>query len=96
MNPVLTPIGDLTACEFEGCLSVAGYRGLVERWWEVDVAALGADGEPVAFRAQGWLARILQHEVDHLDGVLFLDRISRLKRSLYVKKRKKQLLEEQG
>ena len=75
VNPVLTPIGDLTACEFEGCLSVAGYRGLVERWWEVDVAALGADGEPVAFRAQGWLARILQHEVDHLDGTVYVDRM---------------------
>ena len=56
-------------------MSVAGYRGLVERWWEVDVAALGADGEPVAFRAQRWLARILQHEVDHLDGTVYVDRM---------------------
>ena len=75
VNPVLTPVGDQTACEFEGCLSVAGYRGMVERWWEVDVEALGADGEPVAFRAQGWLARILQHEVDHLDGTVYVDRM---------------------
>ncbi|KAI9016662.1 polypeptide deformylase [Hyaloraphidium curvatum] len=75
VNPVLTKIGDATAVFFEGCLSVPGYAALVERALEVEVAGADADGNPVAWRASGWPARILQHEVDHLDGVLYVDRM---------------------
>ena len=75
VNPKLTPIGDEKATFFEGCLSVHGYVGLVTRSLEVEVTAFDERGEPVTFRAKGWPARILQHEVDHLDGTLYVDRM---------------------
>lgn len=76
INPVLTPrLTAGTACFFEGCMSVQGFRGLVERALEVDCTALGGDGTPVKFTARGWLARVLQHECDHLEGTLYIDRM---------------------
>jgi peptide deformylase len=60
---------------FEGCLSVQGYRGLVRRYLQVRVRGYGGDGKPVDFVAKGWQARIAQHEMDHLDGVLYVDRM---------------------
>ncbi len=74
-NPVLKPIGDETATFFEGCLSVKGFVGLVERSLEVEVSGLDENGEPQTWRVRGWPARILQHEVDHLDGTLYIDRM---------------------
>jgi peptide deformylase len=75
-NPVVkAKPGSAVAHFFEGCLSVQGYRALVPRALEVDVTALGGDGEPVAFSARGWLARVLQHEYDHLQGTLYVDRM---------------------
>ena len=70
VNPVVTPATNLTAAFFEGCLSVQGYRGLVRRWLQVRVQGYGGDGKPVDFVAKGWQARIVQHEMDHLNGVL--------------------------
>jgi len=75
----------------EGCLSVPDYTADVERAARVTLRAIDLDGKEVVEEAEGLRAVCLQHEYDHLDGVLFIDRISRLKRSLYVKKRKKQL-----
>ncbi|MBM4780765.1 MAG: peptide deformylase [Archangiaceae bacterium] len=75
INPTLTPIGDDRATFFEGCLSVAGYAALVERWREVEVSGLDEKGQPQTWRVRGWPARILQHEVDHLDGTLYIDRM---------------------
>lgn len=80
----------------EGCLSVPDYTAQVERPAMITLRGMDLDGHPIEERAEGLRAVCIQHEVDHLDGILFIDRISRLKRSLYVKKRKKQLLEEQG
>lgn len=60
---------------FEGCLSVAGYAALVERAREVEVKGLDEKGQPFTLRVAGWPARILQHEVDHLDGKLYIDRM---------------------
>jgi len=74
-NPVLTPIGDERAMFFEGCLSVKGYVGIVERNAEVEVTGLDEHGTPQTWRVRGWPARILQHEVDHLDGTLYVDRM---------------------
>ena len=74
-NPELTVIGDARATFFEGCLSVEGWSGLVERALEVEVRGLDAKGEPVVHRASGWPARIFQHEVDHLRGTLYVDRM---------------------
>jgi peptide deformylase len=70
----------------EGCLSIPGLRDVVERPASVTVEALGLDGEPVRLQAEGLHARVLQHEIDHLDGVLFLDRLSPLKRRLLLKR----------
>ena len=75
VNPVLEPVGNRTAVFFEGCLSVPGYRGLVERHLEVRCTGLDHKGNDVDFVAKGWMARILQHEVDHLDGTLYVDRM---------------------
>lgn len=75
VNPVLTPIGDETAIFFEGCLSVDGFAGLVERHLEVEVRGLDEHGTPQTWRVRGWPARILQHEVDHIDGTLYIDRM---------------------
>ena len=78
----------------EGCLSVPDFEAEVERAERVLLRALDLDGKQVEIRAEGLQAVCFQHEVDHLDGRLFIDRISRLKRSLYVAKRKKQLKRE--
>ena len=80
----------------EGCLSVPDYTANVDRDATITLRGTDLDGNPIEERAEGLRAVCIQHEVDHLDGILFIDRISRLKRSLYVKKRKKQLAEEQA
>jgi peptide deformylase len=80
VNPVLLPRGAKTATFFEGCLSVAGYMALVERYDSVEVSGIDERGAEVRWTTSGWPARILQHEVDHLDGTLYVDRM--LTRSL--------------
>lgn len=74
VNPVITPISEERRDGYEGCLSVPGLRGKVSRWLDIRVDALDRDGKPFAFEAHGWPARIVQHECDHLDGVLYVDR----------------------
>jgi peptide deformylase len=75
INPKLT-IEDPTPVEFyEGCLSLSGFSAIVPRALGVRVEALDHRGEPVSIRAQGWYARILQHECDHLAGTLYIDRM---------------------
>ena len=78
----------------EGCLSVPDYTATVERDAQITLKGQDLDGNPIEQRAEGVRAVCIQHEIDHLDGILFIDRISRLKRSLYVKKRKKQIASE--
>jgi peptide deformylase len=78
----------------EGCLSVPDYNAVVERDARITLRGLDLEGQPIVEHAEGLRAVCIQHEVDHLDGILFIDRISRLKRGLYVKKRRKQLTEE--
>ena len=80
----------------EGCLSVPDFNADVERAEHVVVRYHDLDGQEVTEDVTGLRAVCFQHEIDHLDGILFIDRISRLKRSLYVKRRRKQLrLEEE-
>jgi peptide deformylase len=79
----------------EGCLSVPDFQAEVERAERVLLRAIDLDGKEVEIQAEGLQAVCFQHELDHLDGILFIDRISRLKRSRYVQKRKKQLKLEQ-
>lgn len=76
INPVLTfPPGQEVEF-FEGCLSLAGYTAIVPRAKQVRVECLDASGEPAVIEASGWYARILQHEIDHLNGVLYIDRMN--------------------
>jgi peptide deformylase len=79
----------------EGCLSVPDFEAEVERAERVLLRAQDLDGKEVEIAAEGLQAVCFQHEIDHLDGVLFIDHISRLKRSRYVAKRKKQLKREE-
>jgi peptide deformylase len=75
VNPVLRCLGDETRTFFEGCLSVDGYVALVERNREVEVIGLDEHGVEQSWQIRGWPARILQHEVDHLNGTLYVDRM---------------------
>lgn len=88
VNPVVvTSEGAVT--EEEGCLSVVNFRSNVTRAEKVLVRAKNLEGQDVEIPAEGLLAVCLQHEIDHLDGKLFIDRVSRLKRALYDSKVKK-------
>jgi peptide deformylase len=75
VNPTLTLDGDERVEAFEGCLSFAGFTMVVPRAKSVTVTALNERGEPVTIKASGWYARILQHEIDHLHGILCCDRM---------------------
>jgi peptide deformylase len=80
VNPVLAPEPDGAVAFYEGCLSVPGLAGVVARHRSVRVEALDEHGDPRTIRFEGWPARIAQHEIDHVNGVLYLDRV--LTRSL--------------
>jgi peptide deformylase len=75
----------------EGCLSVVDFTAEVRRAARIDVVALDTNEKELKIEAEGLLAVAIQHEIDHLDGKLFIDRISRLKRDLYTRRRKKML-----
>ncbi|MBI3615443.1 MAG: peptide deformylase [Candidatus Omnitrophica bacterium] len=72
------PASGRQVMDWEGCLSVEGVRGRVPRWHSVRVEAYNAEGKPVCFRATGFFARVIQHEWDHLQGKVFLDRMKDL------------------
>jgi peptide deformylase len=76
INPEITPVGAGTVEDWEGCLSIPDIRGKVPRAREIAVRALDRKGKRVELRASGFTARVIQHETDHLDGVLFFDRMS--------------------
>lgn len=84
-----------TQVDVEGCLSVIDYSTKVTRYQKIVVRAQDAAGNTREFEAEDFFARVIQHECDHLEGKLFIDRISSLKRGLYKKKLKKILAEEQ-
>jgi peptide deformylase len=83
VNPMLTPQGGELVDDWEGCLSIPDLRGLVPRHPAVRVRGLGRLGEPLDYVAAGFEARIVQHEFDHLNGVVFLDRMRDLKALAY-------------
>jgi peptide deformylase len=74
INPQLT-LGAGVVEHYEGCLSLEGFQALVPRAQTATVDALDHHGDPVKIEARGWYARILQHEIDHLDGTLYIDRM---------------------
>ncbi len=95
INPRIVDLaGDLEK-EEEGCLSIPGVSALVARRPAVVVEALDERGETVRIEADGLFGRCLQHEIDHLNGVLFIDHLSALKRSMLVKKYRQILAEEE-
>ena len=95
INPVITAKGGSVVGE-EGCLSLPGIFGNVERAEWVRVEALGGEGEPRSFEARGLRARVIQHEIDHLDGILFIDRLDRISRDRIKRKIKKEGLPEEA
>jgi peptide deformylase len=89
LNPRVLEMGPVVERYEEGCLSIPGVSAHVERPITCVVEALDQQGNPVRIQAEGMLARCLQHEIDHLDGVLFIDRLSPIKRNMLVKKYRK-------
>lgn len=92
INPKIVESHGEIISEDEGCLSVPGFRSNVRRAQSILVEGLDRDGNPVSLETDGFLAIVLQHEIDHLQGKLFIDRISSLKRQLY----KKRILKKQN
>lgn len=90
INPVIV-YSEGSAVAEEACLSIPGFSSEVKRKFKVVVEAYNRDGDPIEIEAEDLLARVFQHEIDHLDGVLFIDRLSRLKRELLVRKIEKVL-----
>ena len=86
INPVILQSAKEVERGEEGCLSIPGLKDIVERPAGVVVEGLDADGQPLHIEAEGLLARVLQHEIDHLDGILFPDRLSPLKRNMLLKR----------
>jgi peptide deformylase len=77
-NPEIVRHSVETDVANEGCLSIPGYIGEVERHKSVTIKGLNQYGDPIRIKAKGWLARIFQHEIDHLDGVLYIDRATQV------------------
>jgi peptide deformylase len=91
INPkIITREGEIIS-ENEGCLSVPDFRADVKRSAFITVEAYNRDGKPVKLDAEGLLAIVLQHEIDHLNGTLFIEHISSLKRQMYKRRIKKQI-----
>lgn len=81
VNPEVTRFSQETELGTEGCLSIPGFLGDVDRSLGVVVKGFNRHGQPLKLKAEGWLARIFQHEIDHLNGVLFTDRAERVWKS---------------
>ncbi len=94
INPVIVH-GDGESYEEEGCLSVPKYAANVRRHARIVVKALNLEGEEVSYKADGLLAIAFQHEIDHLDGILFIDHLSPLKRDIFRKKYRRMVEEQQ-
>jgi peptide deformylase len=84
INAEVTPVGRETVEDWEGCLSIPEMRGRVPRAREVKVRALDRRGKPIELRASDYPARVIQHEADHVDGVLFLDRMTSFETLTYL------------
>ncbi len=83
-NPVIAPIGGETEDDWEGCLSVPDLRGMVRRPKKLELSGLGLDGKAFKRVYEGFPARVVQHETDHLNGLVYLDRMDGLKPLSYI------------
>jgi peptide deformylase len=73
VNPEIVKASKETVEGVEGCLSIPGYLGTVDRFEKITIDSLDRNGKPQRIKAEGWLARVFQHEIDHLDGKLYID-----------------------
>lgn len=91
INPSFTPLSETLEKDWEGCLSIPGIRALVPRFRDIRIGYTDERGQPVETRVQGFVARVFQHEFDHLNGLVFLDRVESnrdiFSESEYLKKR---------
>jgi len=85
VNPVVTPLDDHQESGWEGCLSIPDLRGVVPRWKRLTLEALDRDGKPYSLEAQDFFARVVQHECDHLDGNVYLDRMADMRSLTFIK-----------
>lgn len=85
VNPVITPAGEATALGWEGCLSIPDLRGEVPRFTSIHVEALDRQGRPLVLEASEFFARVIQHECDHLDGVLYVDRMQDMRSLTFIR-----------
>jgi peptide deformylase len=85
VNPVVTPLGDERETGWEGCLSIPDLRGMVPRWRRLKLEALDRDGKRYSLEAQDFFARVVQHECDHLDGNVYLDRMPDMRSLTFIK-----------
>src|ERR687897_2026753 len=92
VNPVVEEVAETTETELEGCLSIPGIQVEVERPTGLTLSGQDASGAPLHLETSGLLARILQHEIDHLDGVLILDRTDRESRKVAMREMRERLL----
>jgi len=83
INPEIVKFEGELVADFEGCLSVNGFYGKVPRYTKVRVKALDENGNEVRFKAEGFLARVIQHEIDHTNGIVFVDHIKDEKEAFY-------------
>lgn len=95
INPEVRSEGRTVEVDWEGCLSIPDIRGQVPRPRDVTVRALDRDGRRVEFRASGFPARVIQHETDHLDGVLFFDRMDAFETLTFLEEYQKYWLDEE-
>lgn len=95
INPVIIEKEGITEAE-EGCLSIPGYMTTIKRAERVHVRGLNREGKTIEIEGTGLLARVLQHEIDHLDGLLFIDRMSPIKREFFKRRYKKLMSEAQS
>ncbi len=84
VNPEIVPSGSTKEEDWEGCLSIPDIRGMVPRFTDITVTALDRDGKPIELLLKSFSARVAQHETDHLDGVLFFDRMTSMQSLTYL------------
>jgi peptide deformylase len=84
VNPEIVPSGSTKEEDWEGCLSIPDIRGMVPRFTDITVTALDRDGKPIELLLKKFSARVAQHETDHLDGVLFFDRMTSMQSLTYL------------
>jgi peptide deformylase len=85
VNPVITPLGEERENGWEGCLSIPDLRGVVPRWKHLRLEARDRHGKPYSLEARDFFARVVQHECDHLEGSVYLDRMADMRSLTFIK-----------